>query len=260
VHPVFERNETRKSSLPAMSIRAMIHALGLLATGIAPAFAETTDRALAFTVVFRGLAVAEISGTARETDAAYAAAVRIRSTGLAAAFARVRFDMAVEGFLEDDALRPFRYRETVDTGQRSGRVELLWPDGAGPVLLSDPPPVEAGVSAVSADDAAGASDRLTLLWRLARPQPGDALCNVQAMLFDGARLASVAVGSPRIDNGAAACSGAYTRLGGFPEAELAGNARFPFEITYRERPDGLWELTGATGATIYGRVRILTRN
>jgi hypothetical protein len=33
VHPVFERNETRKSSLPAMSIRAMIHALGLLASG-----------------------------------------------------------------------------------------------------------------------------------------------------------------------------------------------------------------------------------
>jgi hypothetical protein len=121
-----------------------------------PGAADTTERALAYTVTFRGLDVAEISGAARETDSAYAAAVQIRSTGLAAAFARVRFDMQVEGFRAGDTLSPYHYRAAVDTGQRHGAVELLWPAGEGPVLLSDPPDVEAGVERVSAAEAAGA--------------------------------------------------------------------------------------------------------
>jgi hypothetical protein len=89
--------------------------------------------------------VAEISGTARETDSAYAAAVRIRSTGLAAAFARVRFDMQVEGFPKPTrcARSAIAKRRRYRVSGRSGGVALA--RRAGPVLLSDPPDVEAGV-------------------------------------------------------------------------------------------------------------------
>jgi hypothetical protein len=240
--------------------RAVIVFIALSCALSTPGAADTTERALAYTVTFRGLDVAEISGAARETDSAYAAAVQIRSTGLAAAFARVRFDMQVEGFRAGDTLSPYHYRAAVDTGQRHGAVELLWPAGEGPVLLSDPPDVEAGVERVSAAEAAGAHDRLTLLWRLARPQPRSALCDWRATFFDGARLASLAVGGAQMNGDTARCGGVYTRLAGFPESDLAEAPSFPFEVTYTRGADGLWELTGASAASIYGRVRILAKD
>lgn len=239
---------------------AVILTLAYVAGSVAPAAAQTVETSLSYTVTYRGLSVAEISGTARETDDAYAAAVQIRATGLAAAFARVRFDMQVQGFRTGDLLSPYHYRDTVDTGQRQGAVELLWPGGSGPVLLSAPPEVEPGVTAVSADTVPGAQDRLTLLWRLTRPQPETALCNWHATMFDGARLSSFAIAAPRINGDSATCSGVYTRLAGFPQAELDDAARFPFELTYQRGDANLWELTTASGASIYGPVRILLRD
>jgi hypothetical protein len=243
-----------------MLLRAMIVLFALLGILSGPLAADTIERSLVYTVSFRGLGVAEITGAARETDDAYAAAVQIRSTGLAAAFARVRFDMQVEGFRAGDALSPYHYRDAVDTGQRQGAVELLWPAGEGPVLLSDRPEVEPGVRPVPVGEASGAQDRLTILWRLTRPQPDGALCDWQATLFDGARLAALSVGPPRFDGDSASCSGAYTRLAGFPAAELAEAPRFPFDVTYGRGPTGLWELTEASAASIYGRVRIFTKD
>jgi hypothetical protein len=225
-----------------------------------PGQAQQSEHDLAFSVLFGGLAVAEITGSARETDAAYAAAVQIRATGLAAAFARIRFDMQVEGFRADDLLSPFRYRGAVDTGQRRGRVELHWPPGTGPVLVSEPPDVEDGVRPVLPAEATGAQDRLTLLWRIARPQPEATLCDWQARLFDGARLAALSLDAARIDGDSATCSGAYRRLAGFPEDDLSRAPRFPFELSYRRNADGLWELTAADAASIYGRVRILAKD
>lgn len=243
-----------------MTRRAAIAVTLLAASLSGPAAADPVERVLTYGVSFRGLTVAEITGTARETDAAYAAAVQIRATGLAAAFGRVRFDMAVEGFRSGDSLMPYHYRDAVDTGQRAGAVELLWPDGSGPVLLSDAPPVEPGVTPVSATAASGAQDRLTLLWRLARPQPDAALCDWQAVMFDGARLSSLTVWPPASDGDRAVCGGVYTRLAGFPETDLTQAARFPFEATYLRGEGGLWELTEASAASIYGRVRIFTRD
>jgi hypothetical protein len=243
-----------------MPRRAVIFLIALVAGSPFPAPAEPVEHALAYDVAFRGLRVAGISGIVRETDQAYAAAVQIRATGLAAAFARVRLDMAVEGFRAGDSLRPFHYRDSVDTGQRQGAVELLWPQDGGPILLSDPPVVEPGVTPVSAGAVAGAQDRLTLMWRLARPQADAVLCGWRSTMFDGARLSSLAVDPPRIDGDRASCSGVYTRLAGFPEAELTGGPRFPFEASYRRGRTGLWELTEASAASIYGPVRIFTRD
>lgn len=257
---VFDRNEPCLSTPPKMRSPAVILLLACMAVFAPGAAAQPVETPVAFTVTFRGLSVAEISGTARETEDAYAAAVQIRATGLVSTFARVRFDMAVEGFRDGDRLSPYRYRDNVDTGQRRGAVDLLWSAGSGPVLLSPPPEVEPGVIAVQPDAANGVQDRLTLLWRLARPQPDTALCNWQATMFDGARLASFTIAAPRIDGASATCDGVYSRLAGYPEAELSNAARFPFDVTYRRTATGLWELTGASGASIYGPVRIFIRD
>jgi len=221
--------------------------------------ADTVDHPVAFNVAFRGLNVAEITGTARETGDAYAAALQMRATGLAAAFAQVRFDMRVEGFRDGSTLRPFRYSDTFDSGERQGAVELLWPGGIGPELLSEPPQVEPDVTPVTAAEAVGAEDRLTILWRMTRPQPATALCNWQTTMFDGARLASFAVAAPEINGNTATCAGLYTRLAGFPEDDLTNNARFPFVLSYTQTSPGGWELTEANGQSIFGPVRIYRR-
>jgi hypothetical protein len=154
--------------------RAVIVFIALSCAPSTPGAADTTERALAYTVTFRGLDVAEISGAARETDSAYAAAVQIRSTGLAAAFARVRFDMQVEGFRAGDTLSPVPLsRNAVDTGSAARRGGVALARGRGrsfcPIRRTSKP----GSSVFPPRRPQARSDRLTLLWRLARPQPGD---------------------------------------------------------------------------------------
>lgn len=150
---MFDRKRASLSSPTGMRRPA---AIALTCLAALRAGAETVETPVAFDVRFRGLTVAAIAGLARETPEAYAANLRVRATGLASLFARTRFDMRVEGFRDGGALTPFSYREIVDTGQRASAVELLWPGGSGPVLLSQPPVVEAGLRAVTAEEAEGA--------------------------------------------------------------------------------------------------------
>jgi hypothetical protein len=129
--PVFDRNATCLSSPAAMPCRAVMLLLVLLSALPGPGQAEQSEHDLAFSVLFGGLAVAEITGSARETDAAYAAAVQIRSTGPRGGLRPDPLRHAGGGFPGRRPLSPFRYRDAVDTGQRRGRVELHLARGRG---------------------------------------------------------------------------------------------------------------------------------
>jgi len=204
-------------------------------------------------VLFRGLSVAEITLAAREDGRAYALAGRVRATGLAAVFARVRFRMQAEGRMQGDAPVPRRYAEDVDTGRRASSVEIRYHDGAPVIVSQNPPP---GPEAVAPTDAAGTADPLSALWRVVRG--GDGPCDWTQQVYDGARRSEIAL-APATGTGPATCNGRYTRIAGFPAEDMAERRDFPFVARYAIR-DGAFVLTEVEAASLLGPIRIVRRD
>lgn len=204
-------------------------------------------------VLFRGLTVAEITLAVRENGAAYALAGRVQATGLAAIFARVRFQMQAEGRMRGDVPVPRRYAEDVDTGRRASGVELSFAGAVPEILHQNPPP---GPEAVPPGDAAGTVDPLSALWRVVRG--GAAPCDWVLPVYDGARRSQLGLG-PATGSGPLSCAGRYTRIGGFPAADLAERREFPFTATYEDR-GGAFVLTEVEATSLLGPIRIVRRD
>lgn len=206
-----------------------------------------------FDVVFRGLTVAEVTLVARETGGTYALAGRVRSTGLAGLFARVRFQMQAEGILANGALRPRRYAEDVDTGRRVSTVEVGFAGGVPEIVRQSPAP---GPEAVRPGEAAGSVDPLSALWQVARG--GAAPCGWGLTVYDGARRSEIALGPPTgVET--VICDGQYRRVAGFPAEDMAERRVFPFTATYAMR-GGALVLTEVAAMSLFGPIRILRRD
>ena len=230
--------------------RAIAVALVLLPTPAAPA-----QEQMRFDVLFRGLAVARITLTARDDGAVYAVAGRVETTGIAAAFRRVRFGMQAEGRWRGARPRPRRYAEDVDTGRRRSTVEMRFDGGRPRIVRQAPSP---GPAAVAPRDADGHADPLSALWRLVRGGPRDGLCGFALPVYDGARQSELAVAAA----GAAPpvrCRGRYTRLAGFPADAMAERRHFPFSAVYAER-EGRYVLTEVEAMSLLGPIRIVRRD
>lgn len=223
--------------------------LGLIcATSPAGAQAETR-----FDVIFRGVSVAEITLVARQGGASYALAGRVRATGLASVFARVRFAMQAEGDLVGSVPRPRRYAEDVDTGRRVSAVEIVFAGAVPTVRGQSPPP---GPDAVPPGAAVGAIDPLSALWRVVRGGP--APCDWRVTVYDGARLSEIALG-PAEGGAGVICAGAYARVAGFAPEEMAERRRFPFTASYAAQ-DGAFVLTEVAATSLLGPIRIVRRD
>ncbi len=223
-----------------------------------PALAQD-EIAAHFDVRFGPLRVAEIMMSAVETDSAYSAAGRVTSAGLAGAFRTVRFDLAAEGRRRGDGFLPLAYREDVDTGRRTSIVDMVYPNGA-PVVLRISPETESEPWDVDPAGQRGTTDPMSALYRLVRPRPYDALCDWELAVFDGRRRSSLALGPVETGQGRAWCYGEYRRVAGFAPEDMEERRSFPFFVEFVEGADGDWRLTRAETQTLYGRVRILSRD
>jgi hypothetical protein len=233
---------------------ALCHALAL-AVALLPAQAPAGQEQLRFDVLFRGLPVARIALTARDDGAVYAVAGRVETTGIAAAFRRVRFGMQAEGRWRGARPRPRRYAEDVDTGRRRSTVEMRFDGGRPRIVRQAPSP---GPAAVAPRDAAGHADPLSALWRLVRGGARDTLCDFALPVYDGARQSELAVAASETTS-SVHCRGRYTRLAGFPADAMAERPTFPFSAVYAER-GGQYVLTEVEAMSLLGPIRIVRRD
>jgi hypothetical protein len=183
--------------------------LGCMATPV-PAVADQS--AMRFDVRVLGLHAGVIDIAARQTDSAYAARTRFRTAGLVGVLKRIRADVSVQGRVVRGRLKPRAYSEAIDDGRTVTDVEVRFAPGR-PRLVSG----DTGSSAPPADTArlADAIDPLTLLYRVLREQPRDAVCRFSADIFDGHRHAEISL-EERQDRGAAiTCNGHYRRVSGY---------------------------------------------
>lgn len=250
--PLFARNRVPLSR--AWGARLLIAAM-LLAAFWYPSGQARAQESFAFDVMFGPIAVARVSGAARETSESYAVGAAIRATRLASAFARVDFLLNAEGVFGSPELVATAYREQIDTGERQSSVDMVW-RGDVPVIRRGEPGTS---NPVPPSRARGAIDPLSAMYRLARPRPEAELCGWSVPVYDGARYSEVRVGSPRAEGDEITCEAVLERLEGFPPEDLAENPRFTFTARFEPQGD-LWALTEVSTATIYGTVRILRRD
>jgi hypothetical protein len=217
-----------------------------------PATGRAEERSQ-FDVLLRSLRVAEITLVARDDGTAYALAGQVRSTGLLAAVARVRFSMQAEGLWDGGMPRPLRYVEDIDTGRRATRVDMRFHGGLPDVARQEPAP---GPEAVPPAQARGHADPLSALWRLARGGAVSEICGFTLPVYDGARRSELSVDPA---GGSASCRGRYTRLAGFPPEDLAERQRFPFTAHFTE-VDGAFVLTEVEATSLLGPIRIVRRD
>lgn len=145
-----------------------------------------------------------------------------RTTGLAGAVAKVRFDMQRSGTL---------YRAALHTGRRDRKDQVAIPTTDRRL------------------------DPLSALLRALRPPDGAAGCALQAVVFDGRRALRLEL----TQDGPTRCRGTLTRQSGYSAEELAEARAFPIEIQYHTRAGALVAHKARVG-TVHGKVTLIRRN
>lgn len=233
-----------------------------LAAGLAAAGAWAEDRRddVRLSVRVLGLRAAELQLAGVETPTgAYAAQVRLVTTGAARAIARVRFDAEAAGYRQGRLWQPARYAEDADTGRRQSAARLGFSDGTAQVLPGTDPADGAQRAARAAEGEAlipvlegwtsGAVDPVTALYAALRDLAPDEDCTLDLRIFDGVRASRVRL-TPAADG---TCRGAYRRVGGYPPRDMAERAEFPLMLSYADRGDGWRRLERAEVTTLWGR-------
>lgn len=203
-----------------------------------PALAAGLQQEVRFVVELRGLPAGVLRVRAARAGASYSGAARLETTGLARLVRRLRFDATVQGRLQGGRLQPLHYAEDVDTGRRESRTEMSWRGGVPEVLRSEPVRPERPWHLDPADQA-DALDPMSVLLLLLSDVPTERVCRLDVALFDGRRRGQVTLRPDGADADGPRCRGAFRRVAGYSEDELAEGAEFPFRLAYASAGNGL---------------------
>ncbi len=221
---------------------------------LAPPARAEGDTAAVFDVRLLGLKMGQMTLAGRIADGAYVARSEFATTGLGS-IARASFDLAARGRLAQRLFRPASYSERIDTGRRQSTAELRYSGGV--------PRVVGGTLAAEEDrldpsTQGGTLDPLSALFAALHDRPDAALCDVDVILFDGARRSRLAMTNRREDGTEVTCSGAYTRLDGFSTRELERQTVYPFSVTFAQNGPRM-QAQRVTVRSTYGNAELLRR-
>ena len=222
------------------------------------AAAETRQDAV-FDVEISGFRAGVFRLSRVETAGSYAATARFETAGLVGLFRPLRFQAEVQGGLAGGQKRPARYSEDVQTPRREGRTEIAWERGVPRVIREEPEHPQRPWHLDPASQG-GTLDPMSALLQLLGDVPAARACRLEVVLFDGRRRAQVLLnGTATAAGDEVACDGAFRRLAGYSESEMAENDDFPFTLTYAPNGDGTLQVVRIETATSYGPARLLRR-
>ena len=191
-------------------------------------------------------------GSAQE-GTAYTVASQFQTSGMMQVFARIRMDMRAFGTLNGPTPTPAQYVENIDTGRRQSDVTLTWSGGLPQVTDGQLNPEGTPADPTAQGDAL---DPASMLFRVATPRPGDALCDLNQPVFDGARRTRVTLAAAQASGDAVTCRGKFTREAGYSAEQLDRAKSFDLDLSYTPGPEGLYLLTEAKIDTILGPLRL----
>lgn len=217
--------------------------------------AEPTQGKTRYDVYFSGLKAGEVQTRMTREGGQYAAAARVKSSGLIAAITDFRFDAKVLGHVRNGTFRPARYEESSDTGRRKSNKVITYRAGV-PVLEKSEKPERHWLPPAT---QAGTLDPLTAIWQVLADRAGDDLCRLDVSYFDGERRIRLATSQPRRQTDLVTCQGQYIREGGFSKKAMKEGKTFPFELTYEPGDDRQWRVKRMDVQTLRGRAVLIRR-
>ena len=203
-----------------------------------------------------GVKVGEIVLNAELSPSGYAVSSRLSTTGVASAIKRVRFMIEARGRRKGRQFFPVLYVEDMDNGQREARVRLDYSRGIA--RASGPKISDRGEYAVTDAQQRGAVDPLTGIFMVLRDQRPDELCKLRQKIFDGERLTEIALTQRSELDGRIRCSGAFTRLAGYPPGDLRQGSKFPVTVIYAPYGDAMRAMR-VEAQTIYGPATVVRK-
>lgn len=192
-----------------------------------PAWAEQSS--MSFDVRLLGARVGIFSIAANTSGNGYAARSKFTTVGLVGALKKMEADVTVQGRMTSGDLQPVSYVEAIDDGIRVTDVVVKFAPGT-PRLISG----DTGSSAPPATGAAlnSAIDPLTGVFILLRDQtPDQVTCNFAANIYDGHRLAQIALTRAEAHSKGKTCHGTYQRVSGYSSSERRSRV-LPLAIDY----------------------------
>jgi len=238
-------------SLPAL-------VAGLALVGAHPLLADQTDH-IAFDVSFKGITAGELVIDGKIDSGSYAAQGVMRTTGLAGALKKIRYDAVSSGAFAKGKFTPRSVEVASQRGDDRAKNTMIYKGGT-PASVSHEPPRPPRETDVDPAKQGGTIDPLTALYAVLRDVDRDEACTLKVTMFDGVRRSQVALSAPKADGEGVTCSGEYRRLAGFKEKEMAEKTRFPFTLTYAPTPDGTrLQVIDISTDTILGKGRLKRR-
>lgn len=234
------RRTTKLGLRPACTLALAMAALALPGSVHA---ASESQISISYEVEVGSMSAMRISYNAALSDKTYRSNASIKTKGLASMFSDYQMEMAASGALDEDGIRPERYRSQADKKNAEKILEVSWRGGDQPAVSSTPKDKE-DEALVAKGLTSGLIDPLSMLLRMTALQ-SDKPCSSVERVVDGREVydlrfalsGEVTLGSDnpgRYRGKAFKCSMTYTPVAGRPAVKYRKNGGKPskFDIWF----------------------------
>ncbi len=239
-----------------MKLRVLAVAAALLAP-VSGASAE--NESLTYAVYVYGFKLGVLRVELAQTDARYAAAGRVTTTGLLAKIAKFDFDGTVKGYRKNSEYWPEEYSATIFNKSSESTVRMTYQNRI-PKVVEYAPERAAKETDVDPAKQQGAVDLISSAYMILRDVPREQLCDKSVQMFDGRRRSEIREQKPEISGEKARCRGFYQRLAGFSVSEMAEKTTFPFMLFYEMQKDGNYRLMSIETDSVVGSAKMVRRD
>lgn len=240
---------------------AVILGLGLLARAdavVPPPEAQGPMRHV-FDLYAGGIWVGEAVLDAKVGEESYVAGARLRTAGLVRALFDASFVAETTGRIDGRGMEPERFAATTEDNRKKQDVEIGYVDGQ-PLRVKAEPAFKVRDYSLDPARQGSVADPLTGALSALAPR-ADGFCDRRIEMFDGQRRFALVFGAPRPDGERVSCAAAYERVAGFKAKMMKPDRRtIPFTMSFRERPDGLWEPVRALIETDFANLSLVRRD
>ena len=206
-----------------------------------------------------GIKAGELAIDADMQGDRYHATSILKTAGIVGFVYKASFEAETEGLLTPDGFEPVRFQADSRMRKKEQRVEMRYANNAPREVLAqpkfDPRPWQ-----VDPTQQVGALDPITAAISALAPMPKADICNRTVEIFDGRRRYAIDLGSPVKDGKRIKCKAMYRRIAGFKPKMMKKRPKFPFNIWYEERADGLAHVVRGAGDSMFGLAVILLRD
>jgi hypothetical protein len=248
------------SPVPKMMITRFFAAALVAGLALGQATQARATETGVFDISLGGIRAAVVQYAANTEGNRYAVTGKMNTTGLLGAVVRASYEATARGTEpRPGQYRPTSFTEVRDASKEVSRAEMLFRSGRPQIKTYDPPR-KSDRHAVDPATQSGTVDPMTVIYAALRDQPRERVCDLSLQVFDGKRRSEVRLSDPaEASDGRITCQGVYRRIAGWSPESLAERSRFPFQMTYAPKGEGVWRVVRVTTDTTFGRAVLQRR-